>query len=271
MAVRGRKLSPAIRILSGILIFLSVLCLLTLALHLMGMPGPGAAPGRLLMELFSWAAFFIPLYFIFALILLVAPVFRRRSALMLMLSIFPFLTASLLLLVVGGSALSVPDLLLSSFGMIPSAILLSLLLAMEIIFLFTLPFGLTTAIEGARSAPLDKRKKMKLLPPVGDPALHKVVEPPGEDPPIEVEAEVVEPEPLHRQVPRRNRHPSAPSDKSRRSSSRSPPNNRLSAANPPNRRRVPGSFPPPCRLSPSCPSARKRAESRHTGSPRTRC
>jgi S-DNA-T family DNA segregation ATPase FtsK/SpoIIIE len=201
VAVRGRRLSPAIRALSGILIFLSVLCLLTLALHLMGMPGPGAAPGRLLMELFSWAAFFIPLYFIFALILLVAPVFRRRSALMLMLSIFPFLTASLLLLVVGGSALSVPDLLLSSFGMIPSAILLSLLLALEIIFLFTLPFGLTTAIEGARSAPLDKRKKMKLLPPVGDPALHKVVEPPGEDPPIEVEAEVVEPEPLHRQVP----------------------------------------------------------------------
>lgn len=120
---------------------LCVLCLASLALHLAGVSGPAGAPGRFLIESFSWAGFFVPAYLLAGVALLLAPVFRRRSALLLMFSIVPFITLSLLFHVVSKSTSSLPQLLLDSFGVVPSALLLFLLLALETIFLFTLPYG----------------------------------------------------------------------------------------------------------------------------------
>jgi S-DNA-T family DNA segregation ATPase FtsK/SpoIIIE len=148
--------------ISLLLLLFSFASLCTLLLYLCGNTGAAAVPGRFLMEAFSWAAFFIPLYFVLAILLLSARVFRRRSALLLTLSVIPFLTISLLLHVLDGSRLMLPQLLLSSFGTAPSVLLLVLLLSFEILFLLTFPFGLATAIEGRRSAIPSPRRQLQL-------------------------------------------------------------------------------------------------------------
>ena len=73
-----------------------------------------------------------------------------------MFSIVPFITLSLLFHVLSKSTSALPQLLLDSFGMVPSALLLFLLLALETIFLFTLPHGASTAasMRQAARAPL---------------------------------------------------------------------------------------------------------------------
>jgi S-DNA-T family DNA segregation ATPase FtsK/SpoIIIE len=133
----GRRISPAILTIVGILIVLSMACLLTLGLHLGGVSGMAGALGRFLMEAFSWAGFFVPLYLLAGVALLLAPVFRRRSALLLMFSIVPFITLSLIFHVLSKSTSSLALLLMDSFGMAPSALLLFLLLAVQVILLFT--------------------------------------------------------------------------------------------------------------------------------------
>ena len=137
----GRRLSPAVISIVASLLSLSVLCLASLGLHLAGVSGPAGTPGRFLIESFSWAGFFVPAYLLAGAALLLAPVFRRRSALLLMFSIVPFITLTLLFHVASKSTSALPQLLLDSFGMVPSALLLFLLLALETIFLFTLPYG----------------------------------------------------------------------------------------------------------------------------------
>jgi DNA segregation ATPase FtsK/SpoIIIE, S-DNA-T family len=133
----GRRISPAILTIVGILIVLSIACLLSLGLHLGGVSGVAGALGRFLMEAFSWAGFFVPLYLLAGVALLLAPVFRRRSALLLMFSIVPFITLSLIFHVLSKSTSSLALLLMDSFGLAPSALLLFLLLAVQIILLFT--------------------------------------------------------------------------------------------------------------------------------------
>jgi S-DNA-T family DNA segregation ATPase FtsK/SpoIIIE len=137
----GRRVAPAV---SGLVIglgCLAILCILSLALHLAHVGGPAAALGAFLLEGFSWAGFFVPAYLFAAAVLLLGRVFRRRSALLLMFSIVPFLTLSLLFHVLSRSSSFLPQALADSFGVIPSALLLFLLLALETIFLFTLPYG----------------------------------------------------------------------------------------------------------------------------------
>jgi S-DNA-T family DNA segregation ATPase FtsK/SpoIIIE len=148
----GRRLSPAVVSLIAVLLSLCLLCATSLGLHLGGVPGPAGALGKFLIEGFSWAGFFVPAYLLAGVALLLAPVFRRRSALLLMFSIVPFITLSLLFHVVSKSTSALPQLLLDSFGMVPSALLLFLLLALETIFLFTLPSGTRTAASMRQSA-----------------------------------------------------------------------------------------------------------------------
>jgi S-DNA-T family DNA segregation ATPase FtsK/SpoIIIE len=148
----GRRLSPAVFSLVVILLSLCLVCVTSLGLHLAGVSGPAGALGRFLIEGFSWAGFFVPVYLLTGVALLLAPVFRRRSALLLMFSIVPFVTLSLLFHVLSKSTSALAQLLLDSYGMAPSALLLFLLLALETIFLFTLPRGTRTAASTRKSA-----------------------------------------------------------------------------------------------------------------------
>ncbi|HYW82673.1 MAG TPA: DNA translocase FtsK [Spirochaetia bacterium] len=152
MIAFGRRLSPAVFSIVVVLGTLCLFCVTSLGLHLAGVSGPAGALGRFLIEGFSWAGFFVPAYFLAGAALLLAPVFRRRSALLLMFSIVPFITLSLLFHVLSKSTSTLPQLLLDSFGMVPSALLLFLLLALETIFLFTLPHGASTAASMRQAA-----------------------------------------------------------------------------------------------------------------------
>jgi S-DNA-T family DNA segregation ATPase FtsK/SpoIIIE len=138
------------------LLALCAISLVSLVLHVArasGLAGVAAASlGRFLFDGFSWAGFFVPVYFLVGVRLLAAPVFRRRSAFRLMLSIIPFLTFSLLLHVLQRTPSPLPRLLADSFGMIPAALLLFLLLALEVIFLLTLPYGTVGKIGKATAA-----------------------------------------------------------------------------------------------------------------------
>jgi DNA segregation ATPase FtsK/SpoIIIE, S-DNA-T family len=162
---RGRSLSPAVLGLSLSLVSLGFLVLIALVLAVAGVGGPVSAPGRFLTQGFSWAAFLIPLYFAAAVALLVSRVFRLRLAVMLTLSVLPFLTFSLLLHVVSASPLALPQLLLSVFGELPAAILLFLVLLIELLFLLTLPFGMATAMQSGRTAIPSPRKPLELPAP----------------------------------------------------------------------------------------------------------
>jgi S-DNA-T family DNA segregation ATPase FtsK/SpoIIIE len=153
--VPGRRTSPAILVIASALVLLSALCIASLALRLFGFAGHGSGLGRFLLERFSWAGFFVPLYLAAGVVLLLRPTFRRRSALLLMFSIVPFLTLSLILNVLAKSTGYLPQLLLDTFGMIPSALLLFLLLALEAIVILTLPRGTrSTAVHEAPRPPL---------------------------------------------------------------------------------------------------------------------
>ncbi len=163
MIVFGRKLAPAVLALASTLLFLSVLCLASLALHLAGVPGAAAGIGRFLFGAFSWAGFFVPLYLTAGTVLLLARVFRRRSALLLMFSIVPFLTLSLLFHVLSRSESALPQLLADSFGVLPSALLLFLLLSLEVIVLLTLPSG------NSRSSKQRPERKVILALPSAEP------------------------------------------------------------------------------------------------------
>jgi DNA segregation ATPase FtsK/SpoIIIE, S-DNA-T family len=155
----GRKYSPAILSTVSALFALFVVSLGTLCLHVAGVRGFASAPGRFLFEAFSWACFFIPVYFLIGSVLLLARVFRRRSAFLLMLSILPFLTLSLIFHVVSKSTSVLPQILLDSFGLVPSALLLFLLLALEMVLLFTVPLGV-----GVSSAPKRSERDPLALP-----------------------------------------------------------------------------------------------------------
>ncbi len=141
MTIFGRRLSPALLALAGSLLTLCVLSFVSLVLHVRGNAGLPSALGRFLYESFSWAGFFVPMYFLADCILLLAPVFRRRSAVALILTVVPFLTLSLLLAVIERSPSPLAQLLSDAFGTIPSALLLFLLLALEGIILSVRPFG----------------------------------------------------------------------------------------------------------------------------------
>jgi S-DNA-T family DNA segregation ATPase FtsK/SpoIIIE len=158
VAVLGRRLSPAILTISGMLLALSAALLISIVLAATGAPLAFGAPGRFLLSSFSWAAFFAPLYLLCGVFLLAAPVFRRRSALLLMFSIIPFLTLSLILRVIQSPTSSIPLVLVDSFGVLPSALLLFLLLALEMIFLLTVPSAriadASTDLRTAKKRPL---------------------------------------------------------------------------------------------------------------------
>jgi hypothetical protein len=99
--ILGRRFSRAATSIAGALLALCVLSLASLVLHVAKVQGPAGLAasmlGRFLFDGFSWAAFFVPVYLIAGIRLLAVSVFRRRSALRLMLSIVPFLTLSLVL------------------------------------------------------------------------------------------------------------------------------------------------------------------------------
>jgi S-DNA-T family DNA segregation ATPase FtsK/SpoIIIE len=181
----GGRFSPAVIFISSALVTLCMILLLSLCLSAGKVGGAAAAPGRFLLESFSWAGFFVPAYLVLGAVLLTAPVFRKRSALLLISSIVPFLTLSLLLHVLQGSQSLLPRLLLDSFGVAPAAFLLFLLLALETIFLFTL------------------RRAEKLLPrtPLALPfvpivARGEILEEPADTEEVEPEGSVAEPPPL---------------------------------------------------------------------------
>ncbi|HVP19860.1 MAG TPA: DNA translocase FtsK [Spirochaetia bacterium] len=190
---RGR--SPAVLVLSGLLGALSAASLASILLAALGAATALSAPGRFLLSSFSWAALFVPLYLLCGVVIITAPVFRRRSVLILMFSIIPFLTLSLILRVLQSPSASIPLALVDSFGVLPSALLLFLLLALEAIFLSTLPSRKTF-----RSAPRERAEKRLALPapaPVLPPT--PIV---GEEVPEPAPAEAVPEEPvLEQRVP----------------------------------------------------------------------
>jgi DNA segregation ATPase FtsK/SpoIIIE, S-DNA-T family len=165
VTLRGRSVSPAVLGVSVVFLSLSGAALLALVVALAGAGGAAAAPGRFLLDSFSWASFFIPAYFVLATLLLTARVFRVRLAVMLTLSVVPFLTLALLLDLLAGSPLVLPQLLLSAFGATPAAVLLFLLFLLEVLFLATLPFGMTTALQGGKAALSRGREPLQLPPP----------------------------------------------------------------------------------------------------------
>jgi len=146
VTILGRRFSRAALAIAWTLLALCTITLVSLVLHVAKAAGPvglaAASLGRFLFDGFSWAAFFVPVYFLAGVRLLATPIFRRRSALRLMLSIIPFLTLGLLLHVLQRTPSPLALLLADSFGVIPAALLLFLLLALEAIFLLTLPYGM---------------------------------------------------------------------------------------------------------------------------------
>ena len=161
MIILGRRQSPATVATASALLALCVLVLGSTIAAAAGAATFLAAPGRFLLGGFSWAAFFAPLYLCAGAALLLAPVFRRRSALLLMFSIIPFLTLSLILHILRAPGSTLPQLLVDSFGVVPSALLLFLLLALEVIFLLTLPGG---RVSVRRSTPARPARKPLALP-----------------------------------------------------------------------------------------------------------
>jgi DNA segregation ATPase FtsK/SpoIIIE, S-DNA-T family len=141
VAAIGRRLSPAILVLSRLLAVLAAASFSSIIFAALGMPSAVCVPGRFLLSSFSWASFFVPLYLLCGALLLTARVFRRRSTVLLMLSIIPFLTLSLILRVLQSPTSWIPLALVDSFGVLPSALLLFLLLALEVIFLLSMPRG----------------------------------------------------------------------------------------------------------------------------------
>ncbi|HEY9595337.1 MAG TPA: DNA translocase FtsK [Spirochaetia bacterium] len=131
-----------------------MLALGSLLLRVTGVGGVFAALGAFLFDAFSWAGFFVPAYLAAGAILLVAPGFRRRSVFLLMLSTVPFLTLSLGLHVLTRTNAALPLLLVDSFGVLPAALILFFLLALEVIVILTLPTGKTAAAPDPRRAPL---------------------------------------------------------------------------------------------------------------------
>jgi S-DNA-T family DNA segregation ATPase FtsK/SpoIIIE len=134
----GRRTAPAILTSAASLFFVAVLCAGSIAARLAGAPAGASALGGFLLDTFSWAGLFVPFYFVTAAVLLLRPVFRRRSALLLMYSILPFVTVSLLLHVLTGSVSPLSGILLDSFGTVPAALLLLLLLALEVVLLIAI-------------------------------------------------------------------------------------------------------------------------------------
>jgi S-DNA-T family DNA segregation ATPase FtsK/SpoIIIE len=147
VVVFGRRTSSAVSTLVTVLAGLALLITASLGLSAGGVTGPASVPGAFLLGGFSWAAFFVPVYLAAGAALLLSRVFRRRRALLLMLSIIPFLTFALLLHVLSGSPSAVSLALADTFGVLPSALLLFFLLALETIFLFTLPYGIRLGDE----------------------------------------------------------------------------------------------------------------------------
>ncbi len=145
VTILGRRFSRAALAIAWTLLALCSITLVSLVLHVAKAAGPAglaaASLGRFLFDGFSWAAFFVPVYLLAGVRLLAASIFRRRSALRLMLSIIPFLTLGLLLHVLQRTPSPLALLLADSFGVIPAALLLFLLLALQAIFLLTLPYG----------------------------------------------------------------------------------------------------------------------------------
>jgi DNA segregation ATPase FtsK/SpoIIIE, S-DNA-T family len=181
---------------------LAVLCAATFVSLVLAAAGSGSAfsaPGRFLISAFSWAAFFAPLYLLCGVFLLTARVFHRRSALLLMFSIIPFLTLSLLLRVLQNPSASVPLALVDSFGMLPSALLLFLLLALEMIFLLTMPHGRIPQTPRAARAKPRKPLALPLIDseePAPFPVLDlSVLEPVVEVVPAPVDSTPVDPQP----------------------------------------------------------------------------
>ena len=192
MIAFGRRMTPALFAIVCVLLFLSLLCWASLALHLAGLPGGASAIGRFLFGGFSWAGLLVPLYLLAGVGLLLARVFRRRSALLLMFSIVPFLTLSVLFHVLGRSSSLLPQLLVDAFGAVPSALLLFLLLALETIFLFTLPYG-TRTVETPRPRSRTLALPLTPAPSVAEDAEPAIVVPTPEEPAIEAEPVPEEP------------------------------------------------------------------------------
>lgn len=200
MTVFGRRVSPAILVVSSVLAAVCAATFASLALAAAGALSALGAPGRFLLAGFSWAAFFVPLYLLCGVFLLTARVFRRRSAFLLMFSIIPFLTLSLLLRVLQSPSSSLPLVLVDSFGVFPAALLLVLLLALEMIFLLTMPYGRIPDARRKARAPVKKPLALPLIVPSDPPAVLAALLPAAEEtveplPPISVEAVVAEPLP----------------------------------------------------------------------------
>ena len=206
MTVFGRRISPAILVVSAALAAVCAATLISLALAAVGTLSVLGAPGRFLLSSFSWAAFFAPLYLLCGVFLLSARVFRRRSVLLLMFSIIPFLTLSLLLRVLQTPSSSLPLVLVDSFGVFPSALLLVLLLALEMIFLLTMPYGRIPDVSPKTRATVKKPLALPLIVPMEPPALAalppameaktaKPAEPAVSEQPIPKEPPPSEPEP----------------------------------------------------------------------------
>ena len=80
-----------------------------------------------------------------------------------MFSIIPFITLSLLLRVLQSPSTLVPQLLVDAFGMLPAALLLFLLLAIEMIFLLTMPSGRHPGTSNAPTKPVKKPLALPLI------------------------------------------------------------------------------------------------------------
>jgi DNA segregation ATPase FtsK/SpoIIIE-like protein len=153
----GPRRSRALPVTAGVLAATALFLLASLVLAVSREEPAGLvrevlrAPGRFLLDTFWWVAFFVPAYLLAGMTLLFVRGFRRRWALLLVCSILPFLTLSLALHVLRSSEAWLSRIMLDAFGLLPSAALLFLLLALELMLLFTLPRGFGRAVSSGRA------------------------------------------------------------------------------------------------------------------------
>ncbi|MCF6243781.1 MAG: hypothetical protein L3J43_01945, partial [Sulfurovum sp.] len=109
-----------------------------MASEYMGKLIPSGAFGTFLFQSFSYASFYIPIYFIIAAVLLIRDHFKIFSSVLLLLSFIPFLTLALFFHVLSGSKLSLSSAIVARFGIREGAFLIFLVFLVEILVLFVI-------------------------------------------------------------------------------------------------------------------------------------
>ncbi|MFP4363544.1 MAG: DNA translocase FtsK [Spirochaetia bacterium] len=125
-------------------------------------------PGSFLFESFLWSAFFVPLYFFGAAILLHWSSFRKDLLFVLTALTVPFFTAALFLHVLLDSSVSLAQMFISTFGKESGAFLLFLLFVLEIVLIYRIKLSLFGESSNDPSMSWEKARKKTKKPAASD-------------------------------------------------------------------------------------------------------